>query len=108
MNGVKIWTQGRGGNTDERKFRGEEFRNLWSTNVLNGKKENGIGDGACSKYEYGRDEIILRIWDTIIQGDLEGQVNVLRGNSIGHWKKEILYGRVFLIVNSYRNRAVWI
>jgi len=48
-------------------------------------KEDGIGCGACSMYEYGQDENLLRIWDTIIQGDLGGQVSVLRGDSIGHW-----------------------
>jgi hypothetical protein len=30
-------------------------------NVLNGKKEDGNGSDACSIYEYGKDENLLRI-----------------------------------------------
>jgi len=40
-----------------------------------------------------------------IQGDSGEQVNILRGDSIGHFEKKKVHVNMCLILNGYRDRA---
>jgi hypothetical protein len=41
-----------------------------------------------------------------IQDDLGGTINMLEGDTIGHYKKKKVHMNLCLILNGYRDRAV--
>jgi hypothetical protein len=47
------------------------------------------------------------LWPSVIQGDSGGKVDVLGGDSIGHCEEK-LYMNTCLVLNCYRDTAVWI
>jgi hypothetical protein len=47
----------------------------------------------------------LQIYRLVIQGDSGGKADILEGDSIGHFEKEV-YMNIYYILNGYRDRAV--